>query len=89
MDACLHGQVDANGAFNGTGVINGHDSSTTMVDVKETITGTINADGTLSFEATRIDGVKYSLTNAITDGNTVNSENAVLLVPNLPTTCWR
>lgn len=74
--------VDASGAFEGTGLINGHDGSTTMENVPETITGTFNADGTISLEATRIDGVKWSLDHAITDGEFINS--GTLLVPNDP-----
>ena len=45
--------VDANGTFEGTGVINGHDSQTTMTDAPENVTGTFNADGTISLARRR------------------------------------
>jgi hypothetical protein len=70
------------GSFSGTGLINGADGSTTMENVSETVTGKINVDGTINLEATRIDGVKWSLTNAITDGDFINK--GTLLVPNDP-----
>jgi hypothetical protein len=48
-----------------TGTINGPYGPT------ETITGTLNGGNTISYTATRTDGVVYSLSNALLDGNTV------------------
>jgi len=75
--------VQGDGTFTGTGVINGNDGTNLFTDEPETVTGKLNADGTLDIVGTRTnDGVRWSLINAITDGVSVN--RGTLLNPNDP-----
>lgn len=74
--------VQLDGTFSGTGFQDGHDSSTTLTNEPETVTGRFH-DGVVDMVDTRTsDGVSWSLTNAVTDGDTVN--HGVLIVPNIP-----
>jgi hypothetical protein len=71
------------GTFSGTGFQNGADQSTTLVDQPVNVSGTFNADGTVTLSETRpSDGVSWTLTNAVTDNNTVNL--GTLTFPNDP-----
>jgi hypothetical protein len=65
--------VNADNTFNGTGVQNGTDANyPSGYTANWTITGTFNADKTVSFTATRpVDGLKLTLTNAVMDNSTI------------------
>jgi hypothetical protein len=63
-------KVQPSGKFAGTGTETGADQNGSRT-WSETVTGTLNDDGTISLQADRADGTQWSLSNAKTDG-TVN-----------------
>ena len=66
--------------FSGTGVETGHDQNGPAT-TNETVTGTFNADGTISLVNTRDDGVVWSLNNVKTDGSVTLAK---LIAPAIP-----
>jgi hypothetical protein len=67
--------------FSGTGVETGSDQNGPATH-NETVTGSFNADGSISLDNTRDDGVVWSLDNVKTDNSTVTL--ATLIAPAIP-----
>jgi len=66
--------------FTGTGVETGHDQNGPALH-NETVTGSFNADGSISLVNTRDDGVVWSLNHVKTDGSVTL---ATLIAPAIP-----